>query len=115
MPTVTFGHDVRALTPAEVEAALAAAGCTVSDRFGIRCVTDYVLADERKSDPEFYAGLERLELALCDRPEFMGTARMWQLVARRQGAEGSGLGGGGDQRDDARRDLAGQHDHGRGT
>jgi S-adenosylmethionine-dependent methyltransferase len=84
MPTVTFGHDVRALSPAEAEAALAAAGCAVSDRYGIRCVTDYVLADERKSEPEFYADLEHLELALCDRPEFMGTARMWQLVARRR-------------------------------
>jgi S-adenosylmethionine-dependent methyltransferase len=84
MPTVTFGHDVRALTVAQVEPALVAAGCAVSDRFGIRCVTDYVLADDRKSDPEFYTGLEHLELALCDRPEFMGTARMWQLVARKR-------------------------------
>jgi S-adenosylmethionine-dependent methyltransferase len=83
MPTVTFGHDVRALTVAQTEAALLAAGCLVSDRFGIRCVTDYVLADKRKSDPEFYAGLENLELALCDRKEFIGTARMWQLVARK--------------------------------
>jgi S-adenosylmethionine-dependent methyltransferase len=79
----TFGHDVRALTVAAAETALAAAGCHVSDRFGIRCVTDYVLADERKSDPAFYADLERLELALCDREEFIGTARMWQLVARK--------------------------------
>jgi S-adenosylmethionine-dependent methyltransferase len=83
MPTVTFGHDVRSLTAAAAESALAAAGCTVSDRFGIRCVTDYVLADDRKSDPAFYEGLERLELALCDRADFMGTARMWQLVARK--------------------------------
>jgi S-adenosylmethionine-dependent methyltransferase len=83
MATVTFGHDVRAVTVAQARVALGAEGCEVSDRFGIRCVTDYVLADDRKSDPEFYADLEQLELTLCDRAEFMGTARMWQLVGRK--------------------------------
>jgi S-adenosylmethionine-dependent methyltransferase len=84
MSTVTFDHNVRAISVSQAEAALSAAGCRVSDRFGIRCVTDYVLADERKSDPAFYADLEHLELALCDRAEFLGTARMWQLVARKR-------------------------------
>jgi S-adenosylmethionine-dependent methyltransferase len=84
MATVTFDHNVRAISAAQAETALAAAGCQVSDLFGIRCVTDYILADERKSDPAFYAALEHLELSLCDRAEFFGTARMWQLIARKR-------------------------------
>lgn len=52
-------------------------------RFGIRCVTDYIADDARKHDPDFYADLEQLELALCDREPFLRTARMWQLIGRR--------------------------------
>jgi S-adenosylmethionine-dependent methyltransferase len=82
LPNATFGHEVRAIDAGQTEVALTAAGCQVFARFGIRCVTDYIVNDARKSDPAFYADLERLELALCDREPFIGTARMWQLVAR---------------------------------
>ena len=85
-PTVhgeTFDHPMRRLEAAEVEQALADAGCTVDHRFGIRCVMDLIADDERKSDPSFYAQLLDLELQLCDREPYWRTARFWQLTARR--------------------------------
>ena len=81
--TVTFEHDVRRVTPEEATEALAGNGFDVVARYGLRSVTDFVTDDARKSEPAFYADLEALELALCDREPFVRTARLWQLVARR--------------------------------
>lgn len=85
-PTVrseTFDHEMRRLEVAEVAEALSDAGCVVQHRFGIRCVMDLIADDERKAEPEFYAGLLELELRLCEREPFWRTARFWQLTARR--------------------------------
>ncbi|MBA3417205.1 MAG: methyltransferase domain-containing protein [Geodermatophilaceae bacterium] len=81
--TVTFDHDVRRLEASDIATALEANGCHVLHRFGIRCIADFITDDELKADPEFYARLEQLELAVCDREPFVHTARMWQLVAAR--------------------------------
>ena len=83
-PTVhgeTFDHPMRRLEAAEVEQALADAGCTVEHRFGIRCVMDLIADDGRKSDPAFYDQLLELELRLCEREPYWRTARFWQLSA----------------------------------
>ena len=85
-PTVrgeTFDHPMRRLEAAEVEQALADAGCTVEHRFGIRCVMDLIADDERKSEPAFYDQLLDLELRLCEREPYWRTARFWQLTAGR--------------------------------
>ncbi len=87
-PTVhgeTFDHPMRRLEADEVEGPLAAAGCTVEHRFGIRCLMDLIADDERKSEPDFYARLLELELLLCEREPYRRTARFWQLTARRDG------------------------------
>lgn len=84
-PTVhgeTFDHEMRRLEPADVEQALAEAGCTIEHRFGIRCVMDLVADDDRKAEPTFYEQLLELELLLCDREPYLRTARFWQLCAR---------------------------------
>ncbi|HEV2887539.1 MAG TPA: methyltransferase domain-containing protein [Jatrophihabitans sp.] len=81
--SVTFEHDMRRLDPRDVEDLLAMCGCRVSDRFGIRCVMDLIADNEKKAAPGFFADLERLELALCDREPYWRTARFWQLVATR--------------------------------
>ncbi|WP_456786034.1 class I SAM-dependent methyltransferase [Cellulomonas sp. P5_C5] len=81
--TATFDQDVRRVGADEVVVALQDVGFSSLTRYGIRCVTDYIADDDRKSDPDFYAELEALELTLCDREPFVRTARMWQLVARR--------------------------------
>jgi S-adenosylmethionine-dependent methyltransferase len=80
--THTFDHAVRRVGPEEVMTALEALGMTRIERFGVRCVTDYIADDERKHDPDFYAALEQLELRLCDSEPYLRTARLWQLVAR---------------------------------
>lgn len=81
--TVTFDHDVRRLEAADIIAALHTNGCRIRSRFGIRCIADFITDDDLKADPDFYARLERLELAVCDREPFVHTARLWQLVAER--------------------------------
>jgi 2-polyprenyl-3-methyl-5-hydroxy-6-metoxy-1,4-benzoquinol methylase len=90
----TFGHEVRRVSPGEVEAALNAFGFRVIGRYGIRVVVDYITDDARKHDAEFYGELEHLELSLCDQEPYLRIARLWQLVARRAtasrpGAEGT--------------------------
>ncbi|MBV9445807.1 MAG: methyltransferase domain-containing protein [Streptosporangiaceae bacterium] len=84
-PTVrseTFGCDMRRLDPDSVEVVLGLAGCVVTDRFGIRCVTDLIADNNLKSDLSFAADLEELELALYDREPFLRTARFWLLLAQ---------------------------------
>ncbi|MCN0176808.1 methyltransferase domain-containing protein [Salinispora arenicola] len=79
----TFEHDMLRLEAEDVAAALEKSGCTVTDRFGIRCATDLIANDELKHTPAFFADLERLELALCDREPYLRMARFWQLLATR--------------------------------
>lgn len=81
--TETFDHDVRRVSAEEVETVLGSLGFSALQRFGIRCVTDYITDDARKHDPDFYAALEQLELRLCDQEPYLRTARLWQLIAQR--------------------------------
>lgn len=83
--SVTFEHDVRKIDPADMASALAAVGLEVVARYGVRCANDLLVDDAAKHDPAYYAELERLELALCDRDPFLRTGMAWQLVAERTG------------------------------
>ena len=80
---VTFATETRWVDPDDTARQLRALGFDAVARYGIRTVTDLVADDDLKHDPVFYADLERLELALCDREPYVRTARMWQIVARR--------------------------------
>lgn len=82
--TVTFDCEVRKVPFAAVESHLRSLGCTVVGRYGGRIANDLVTDDARKHDPEFYADLERLELALCDQEPFWRTGAFWQLVGQAQ-------------------------------
>ena len=84
--TVTFEHDVRKIDPDDLAADLAAAGLEVVARYGARCANDLLVDDDLKRDPGYYAELERLELALCDREPFLRTGMAWQLIAERTSA-----------------------------
>lgn len=79
----TFEHEIRRIWPDDVATELSARGFTQQTRYGVRAVVDYLVNDERKHDPEFFDTLLRLELALCDREPYLRTARLWQLVCRR--------------------------------
>jgi S-adenosylmethionine-dependent methyltransferase len=60
-------------------------GCEDIEHRGIRTVQDHIVDDARKHEPEFYAALEALELALTDRHPYPHTARILHLLARAGG------------------------------
>jgi S-adenosylmethionine-dependent methyltransferase len=78
-----FDIELPACTAAETMGHLTELGFGLIMRYGVRCVCDYIVDDERKLDPEFFAELERLELAMADRMPYLLTARFFHLVARR--------------------------------
>ena len=81
--TVTFQHDVRRVEADHVETQLRDRGLTTTARYGIRCANDLLADDARKRDPAFWAELEQLEIALCDREPWVRTGRFWRLVSTR--------------------------------
>ncbi len=78
-----FDIELPACTAAETMGHLTELGFGLVMRYGVRCVCDYIVDDERKHDPSFFADLERLELALADRMPYLLTARFFHLVAQR--------------------------------
>jgi S-adenosylmethionine-dependent methyltransferase len=83
--SVTVGEMMHRLERADVEAAVRAAGATVTDRFGLRTVIDLVTDDDLKHDPEWLRAATELELALCSRDPYRDVARFWHLVCRKPG------------------------------
>lgn len=79
--TVTFAQEVRKISDVEMRGHLTASGCEVVAQFGGRCANDLVTDDAAKWDPAYYADLERLEIALCDREPHLRLGQFWQLVA----------------------------------
>jgi S-adenosylmethionine-dependent methyltransferase len=79
--TVTFDHAVRRIDAETAIEALERAGCTLTARFGGRCINDILPDSAPKADPAFFADLLRLELAVCDREPYLRTGFFWQLVA----------------------------------
>lgn len=79
--TETFGTTITLHTAEEITPILTNLGCRLVGHYGIRSVSDYIVDDARKHEPEFYADLERLELALTGRAPYQHTARIFQLVA----------------------------------
>lgn len=81
--SITFGTATTRLEAAEVREHLGRHGFGTVSQFGVLAVTTYIADDDRKSEPDFFAALEALELALRDREPYVRTARFWHLVARR--------------------------------
>ncbi|MGB3437341.1 MAG: methyltransferase domain-containing protein [Actinophytocola sp.] len=79
--TVTFDTTITLRTADEVTEILDELGCPIIGHYGIRGVCDYITDQERKHDPEFFAELERLELAVADRQPYVNTARFFHLIA----------------------------------
>ena len=78
----TFDSELTLHTAEEITALLAASGCLDIEHCGIRTVNDHITDDARKHDPDFYAALEKLELALTRRHPYPHTAKIFQLTAR---------------------------------
>ncbi|WP_234899728.1 class I SAM-dependent methyltransferase [Streptomyces filamentosus] len=83
--TRMFGSTLTLHTAEEVTRHLTGLGCRDVRHYGVRSVCDHLVDDARKYEPAFYAELERLELALTDRHPYMHTARLFQLIARKDG------------------------------
>jgi S-adenosylmethionine-dependent methyltransferase len=81
--TLTFDHTVRRIDAETAIAALEAAGCEITARFGGRIINDLLPDAAPKADPAFFADLLRLELAVCDREPYLRTGLFWQVVARK--------------------------------
>jgi len=81
--SATFATAGRKVTADEIAAELERAGLEVVGRYAARVANDYLTDDAAKHDPEYYADLERLELALCDRDPFIRLGGLWQVVAAR--------------------------------
>jgi S-adenosylmethionine-dependent methyltransferase len=81
--TLTFDHAVRRIDAETAIAALDAAGCEITARFGGRIINDLLPDSAPKADPAFFADLLRLELAVCDREPYLRTGLFWQLLARK--------------------------------
>jgi S-adenosylmethionine-dependent methyltransferase len=76
-----FRTHTHALCADDVTGALELAGFADVHRYGIRCVSDYIMDDSIKNTPSGYAALEQLELAMSDQPQFVAIARMFHLIA----------------------------------
>jgi S-adenosylmethionine-dependent methyltransferase len=92
LDSATFDTTARKETAEEVEHAMSEAGLTVVARNAARVANDYVTDDALKNDPAYFAALEELELALCDKEPFVRLGGLWQLVAERTAADGAGGG-----------------------
>jgi S-adenosylmethionine-dependent methyltransferase len=73
-------------TASEMIELLPQSGCSLLAQYGVRCVNDYIPNNDLKSDPEFFAQLEQLELAMGIRYPFYLVARFFQIIARKTGA-----------------------------
>jgi S-adenosylmethionine-dependent methyltransferase len=67
----------------EIAEILESAGFVVEQDYGIRCLCDYWGDNERKSAPEVFEQIRRLEFALTDRHPYKLIARYYQVVARK--------------------------------
>ena len=82
--TAVFNTDVHARTVDDLREPLRAAGCSVEGDYGIRCVCDYIQNDEIKSDPTFFAKLEKLEYELSSRAPYKSVAKFFQVVGMKE-------------------------------
>ena len=86
-----FGNvPVRRYAVEEISELLAASGFKVIGHYGILCVTGYIVDEEIKSDPGFFAKLERLETAMSMRHPYNLMAKFCQLIATRASGPRSG-------------------------
>jgi S-adenosylmethionine-dependent methyltransferase len=79
--TVLFDKPITLHTAGGLTLKLAELGCVVTGHYGIRAICDYIVDNDVKHDPEFFAKLEAFEHAVTDRAPYKHTARNFQLTA----------------------------------
>jgi S-adenosylmethionine-dependent methyltransferase len=78
-----FDAPMRAYAAEDLRMPLQKAGCSIVGQYGIRCVNDYIPNNDMKSDPRFFAELEKLEYAMSDKFPYYLVARFFHVVAQK--------------------------------
>lgn len=78
-----FDAPMTAYTAEELDAPLQKAGFQVVGQYGIRCINDYLPNNDLKQDPQKFAEIEKLELAMRDKFPYYLVARSFHLVAQK--------------------------------
>jgi S-adenosylmethionine-dependent methyltransferase len=86
-----FGADRQLRTASELIELLPQAGCSLLAQYGVRCVNDFLPDNDLKAEPEFFAPLEQLELAMGVRYPYYLVARFFQIIARKMPPDGERL------------------------
>ncbi|HEY9287962.1 MAG TPA: methyltransferase domain-containing protein [Candidatus Dormibacteraeota bacterium] len=82
-PNVVYGENVPVLTADDIGGQLRGAGLEIIGHNGVMAVCHLIVDNDIKYDPEFFARLEELELALASRMPYPLTARMFHLIGQR--------------------------------
>ncbi|MGP4029190.1 class I SAM-dependent methyltransferase [Actinomadura sp. 3N407] len=84
-PNQVYGQDVPVLTADEIGDHLRDVGLVIIGHHGVMNVCNLIADNDIKFDPQFFARLEKLELALADQMPYPCTARMFHLIGRLPG------------------------------
>jgi S-adenosylmethionine-dependent methyltransferase len=79
-----IGEPMRARGADDLREPLEQAGCSILAEYGLRCINDLLVDDERKRDPDFFAEMEKLERAMGERLPYRLIARLFQIIARKE-------------------------------
>jgi len=78
-----FGVNERAYRADELIDWLDQRGYRLENHYGIRCMYNYWGTNEKKQQAGIYEKLKKLEFALTDREPYKQTARLFQLILRK--------------------------------
>lgn len=79
----TFDTTIARYTDDALKEMLQTAEFTLLHQYGIRALCDFIADNDIKYDPDFYANLETLELALSDREPYKFLARFYHFIAQK--------------------------------
>jgi S-adenosylmethionine-dependent methyltransferase len=79
-----FDTVSKAYSATEMEEMLRVAGCAIKGSYGLRCIIGYWGDNERKTQPDNQARLEKLEFALTDEYPYKLLARFFQIIGQKQ-------------------------------
>ena len=85
LPSTLFSTDMKVYGSDEIINLLPQVGLSLEGQYGVRCLFDYWGDNAKKSDPETYDKLEKLEIALSSRFPYKLLARAFHLIARNDG------------------------------
>lgn len=78
-----FDSPIKLYSAQEIINLIQAENCSVQNHYGIRCVNDYIFENDIKENPDFFARLEQLELAMRDQYPYYLLARFFHIIARK--------------------------------